>query len=429
MSNFMFLEKINNDLFKLCIEAEQLANTQPRTAANIIRQALEAFTYDVLKNNSQGLDLYGCIEKLNDNRTVPQNLVDKMHEIRKALNKNVHYKKRGRGDIKQEVPRNISSYEVRAFLKTLFDVTLHYYSKFNELKTFKFDANLLPIGNYKIIEELPLRPTEIVCNKKYRAWKVNPDTGVKEHAIIRRYNSDFIKGFELEFRRRDLRALQARWTEDPPPQNIVRYDDIQENKSENLFIAFFISEDAKLLSQFAYETLCTTDKIDIAYSVANGIYELHNMDNPIAHRMLTPDSIYVFMKKGRYMAKLCNFEYAKLMQVDVGTVIYFIRKVTEKYKAPELGANEDNREIEYQLTDIYSLGKIFLELFSNCQEKNDIGQKDQIANNDLTLISTNLSSDFNRTIKKMISQVPHERPSIEYVLEVIKKEMELTVKE
>lgn len=410
MSQFSFIKPVNEELYQACFEAEKKVRTQPSLALTKMRMALEIFVRDIISRSSLPLGfgdtLARGISSVEEKRILPPQIISNMKEIKDNANDTVHPESL-RNKKKRPGARVGPTEQAIIFLGNLQNMIWVYYNKVQPLDKTGFDANLLPMGNFSVVEVLPLRKGE-ACFRKFRAWRVDPNTGHKAHAIIRQYTADGPSEFVREFKKRDLRALQARWAEDPPPLNIVNYEDIPVDKEcEYIYVAFFVPEQAEILADFNLAAIGYFERIQILQAIANGVLDLHTMEYPIAHRMLSPESIYVFEQKNKLTAKICNFEYAKLLLPNCfSTVFGLVYQVANAYKAPELSIGlEDQKETDYRLADIYSLGKIAEFLLkddsNNCTTRNII-----------TLVD------------RMVQRQPQDRPNIEEVKTAIELEID-----
>lgn len=139
--------------------------------------------------------------------------------------------------------------------------------------------------------------------------------------------------------------------------------------------------------------------IKVAYKIANAVYELHKFG--FAHLDLKPENI-LFMDRKRRIVKICDLGAGQIVQHLGKSKINQFSKI---YAAPEIKIQGEGS----LSSDIYSLGCIFYEMI--------IG-KPPISNIDLNI---NIPDDIKKLIINMLNPNPDKRPSIEFILEILRR--------
>merc|ERR1712129_94215 len=109
--------------------------------------------------------------------------------------------------------------------------------------------------------------------------------------------------------------------------------------------------------------ISSIEKLDIAYQVAVGISDMHDVEDDgfasIAHTDITP-SQFIFIN-GRW--KLNDFNRCRFMRVnkkDNSPCGFYVGANPGKFRAPE----EYEFEEENEMIDVYSMGNIFYAILS-----------------------------------------------------------------
>ena len=92
--------------------------------------------------------------------------------------------------------------------------------------------------------------------------------------------------------------------------NIVAFID-SKIVNDYLWIFTDFCQEGDLYKYCKNNTLDFTTKIDIMTQITEGIYYLHHLDPPIAHRDIKPTNVLVKKEQGKLKALLCDFGIAK----------------------------------------------------------------------------------------------------------------------
>lgn len=427
---FSFVQSIDEDLFSKCKATEQITKTKPTTAASNLRLACERFLkFLFIYNNLSTFRKNGFSKTINDmiNEAYGNKLINTvqkktLHNVREFGNK-FHHTNNPKHDLKnkqkvEKADMNELISHFKQFHKTL--ITCFKYYNLTTERIF-FDEDSMMIEDYLPIKTLNIEDYEEGCEKKYFCKRVDHETGMETYYVIRQFKKpQSYSKKDNEFITRDLRTLQLSWEEEM--SNVVKYHNIStEQDNELFFTCYELSQEDANLTELKFKELLLAERLELIKGIAKGIFELHNANEPIYHRALTPSSIYVRKKRnGKRLAKIGNFEYAKLTANNVGTVYSKVTKRKEDPFRPLELTNPEGR-IDWSKVDIYSFGKIIL-FFFNLADQYDITKIRK------TLSQLKLSNQFINTIEAMVDQVPEERPEIKTVLEVVNQE-EKKVKE
>ncbi len=410
--NFQFIKDVRPDLYQLCYEAEKRAKTEPNGCVLKLRKALERFIKWICSINEipiHNKDLHDLIVSAYRNGVIQNRYQSYCHEIRKLGNLQAHSDYEA-GNVEQEqVPVNKAIDMVKKF----HDTVKNYFEDNNLAENIaNYDDDFIPLGDYLPIKVLEREAYE-ACEKKYLCLKYNPNTESNIKCIIRQFKKDFEK--DLGFLLRDMYTLERRWYNEPVPQNIVKYNYISVQTDNTLiFTCYELSSNAEKLNRQLLQNLDTRTRLEIIRGIANGIYELHLNEEPIVHRYLMPASIYLIkMKDGRFIPKICNFEYAKIPNPSNETMgARVANRATDPFKAPE--SNNTDSNITWSKMDIYSLGVLVFYIMGL-----DITGIKKPAR----LKDCSLSNEFVNMVGKMISNNPCNRPEIQEVYHVVDKEV------
>jgi len=182
----------------------------------------------------------------------------------------------------------------------------------------------------------------------------------------------------------------------------------------------------------------SSEKLDIAYQVAVGIADMHDVEDDgyasIAHTDITP-SQFIFIKD-RW--KLNDFNRCRFMRVykeDNSPCGFYVGANPGKFRAPE----EYEFQEENEMIDIYSMGNIFYAILSGempfegkkeskAQKKVIEGVRPEIPNEVLESEDIAIQTLLSAT-KKCWEQKPLDRPSAASIRDELKEVMDRIKKE
>lgn len=412
--NFTFIQSIEPILYEKCAQAESLAKTYPELAGAKLRVALE-YTLQWICH-AKGFKASVTFEMIN--RVSAAGLLKEphpgnLHKVRWLGNQSVHTNYQSTQE-PSEVVGAINTATLITHLAYFHEALQAYIRSEYELSANvgAFNPDWIPIYGRQPIQLLPIEGE--ACQRKYLCESLNMKTGRRSYSVVKEFGRGSITE-ELGFTLRDLYALERRWDSDTIPQNIVRYTPNLEVQADNdLFFSCYElgSEIAGTLAQYNTKGLVKKDRLELLAGIAHGIWELHSNEDPIVHRFLLPSSVYLVPgKNGGLIPKISNFEYSKLEHPLGETMFEKVLAREDAFKAPEI--TMDMQRSHWPSVDIYSLGVMVLFLF-------DLNVTAVFKPEMLKRFG--LSKAFCYMVARMLSPVPHERPSSLEALEGIQRE-------
>ena len=155
-------------------------------------------------------------------------------------------------------------------------------------------------------------------------------------------------------------------------RELILYDEIKSFNNPHIlqFIGFFDHEgQTYIVIEYAEEGdlsnyLHKNPKIysdineilSLSIQIIDGLFCLHR--NKILHRDIKPQNILVFLSDDGPLLKICDFDISTCIQTS--ETVLTINRGTEYYSAPEINTSKYTYPV-----DIWSLGAVFYEFFSN----------------------------------------------------------------
>ncbi|WP_409252124.1 protein kinase domain-containing protein [Bacillus sp. SCS-153A] len=300
-------------------------------------------------------------------------------------------------------------------LKYLFYVLERYAGKHNlSLPQKEFNRDSLPILDVQPADTIKLNPNE-ACENKWYGTITDSQTNLSMTCIIREFRKDnFDKG--EHFKIRDMLAIKRRWMAEPSPMNIVNYHPVVvEEENDYFYTCYKVNKNTKTLLDINVGELSNLERLEILLGIAEGIKQLHIGEDPIFHRFLRPESIFIHKDyNGKYVSKIGNFEFAKLYDPSGATVVSRVLSVDDVYSAPDIKSTRNTQQ-DWHTYDLYSFGVLILYVFAAKSLKVPIAQIKHLK-------KEGLSEEMQRMTKDLINPNPQRRPSVETVIETIGKE-------
>ena len=252
-----------------------------------------------------------------------------------------------------------------------------------------------------------------------------------EYAIIRKYDK---KTMDQNFIQRNISTLELinsntssfiRGVAQAKELNRVDSED-----DEFYYIAYIFYKEPMVLNQKMLDKVKSSgEKVNICTILSEAISSLHNLEEPIYHRMINPKSVIIcdYETKQGYVPYLIGFDFSKFdKQSEYATVIDVYNKELERqneskediysYICPnDLHANSNSN---FGQRDIYALGMLFIRILTGNlnPEKNEIELLDEI--------EEQYSSELADLLERMISEAAMERPDANTVYSVFKEALE-----
>ena len=252
-----------------------------------------------------------------------------------------------------------------------------------------------------------------------------------EYAIIRKYDKEKM---DKNFIQRNISTLELiNDNMSNSIKGVSKVKDLNKIDSEDdefYYIAYTFSKEPMALNQQMLDKIkSSAEKVNICTTLSEAISKLHDLEEPIYHRMINPGSIIVCdygLKEG-YVPYLIGFDFSKFdKQSEYATVIDVYNKEVErqnennednfKYICPnDLHVNSNSN---FGQRDIYALGMLFIRILTGNlnPEKNEIKLLDEI--------EEQYSAKLADLLERMISEAAMERPDANTVYSVFKEALE-----
>ena len=252
-----------------------------------------------------------------------------------------------------------------------------------------------------------------------------------EYAIIRKYDKEKM---DKNFIQRNISTLELiNDNMSNSIKGVSKVKDLNKIDSEDdefYYIAYTFSKEPMVLNQQMLDKIkSSAEKVNICTTLSEAISKLHDLEEPIYHRMINPGSIIVCdygLKEG-YVPYLIGFDFSKFdKQSEYATVIDVYNKEVErqnennednfKYICPnDLHVNSNSN---FGQRDIYALGVLFIRILTGDLKP----KKDEI--DLLNEIEKQYSPELADLLERMISEAAMERPDANTVYSVFKEALE-----
>lgn len=252
-----------------------------------------------------------------------------------------------------------------------------------------------------------------------------------EYAIIRKYDKEKM---DKNFIQRNISTLELiNDNMSNSIKGVSKVKDLNKIDSEDdefYYIAYTFSKEPMVLNQQMLDKIkSSAEKVNICTTLSEAISKLHDLEEPIYHRMINPSSIIVCdygLKEG-YVPYLIGFDFSKFdKQSEYATVIDVYNKEVErqnennednfKYICPnDLHVNSNSN---FGQRDIYALGVLFIRILTGDLKP----KKDEI--DLLNEIEKQYSPELADLLERMISEAAMERPDANTVYSVFKEALE-----
>ena len=299
------------------------------------------FYYSNKKNKREGLS-FNDLRELGNLSSHPENLKDEK-------NKNFVVQKNGKTMISSEV-LNQAFFTFNQAMQAFYQISVPY------------DEDFLKIGNFDIYQCI-----ESASGKEY--YGINQETKPSIYAIIRRYNN---QNADLNFLERNVDTLTR--IDQNTFERISGIAEIKQlntvnTEDEDYYLAYLFRREPLLLNQTSLKKIDTQEKkLEFCLRISKAMDQLHNLPEPIYHRMLNPNAIILedFSDLGKgYMPFLINFNFSKFKDADSNrTVVQHLNEAVESMKNQDVKnlayiCAYDTSDSSYEKMDIYAMGVLF----------------------------------------------------------------------
>lgn len=279
---------------------------------------------------------------------------------------------------------------------------------FHDLAALLYDVShtyqpyLCPMGDYFPIHKSLYRQLGFL-EKAAPDIYVSEHNGTVEYFLLKKASSQMSRAEE-----RELHALRSLWKRsvDSPNNILLMQETVGEDQYRHQVFSF--PDRPMALTDSLLQALSTAEKDELALGMLKGVASLHNMTPPLPHRGLNPDSFYLCRNAYGIKPFIVSFETVKDLSSDAEYTMFDKVKKLGKDKlkqcfvAPEVLTRENDGNL--MKADIYSLGKLFLYLYTGDVLLAEASDK-------------RIPKDRRRLIEQMTAPDPDSRPAISQVLQ------------
>ena len=456
--NFAYLKDHNMRLYNEIKTVESGCIKNHFTTAEALRGPLDIFLNTVIKES--GLE-GGCVKEYNSNsnnkakniegvspaikinfitveklltKNTKSKIIRDLNTVRRMANLGAHKESIANSEWKSfRVEKNIDG-EVKyvingKVLKDCFGYLNNVFRLYYGEKNAGYNRDIMKLDDYDIYD---YAVNEDDGNTRYLEEFHGIKQGKKnEYAIIRKYDKEKM---DKNFIQRNISTLELiNDNMSNSIKGVSKVKDLNKIDSEDdefYYIAYTFSKEPMALNQQMLDKIkSSAEKVNICTTLSEAISKLHDLEEPIYHRMINPGSIIVCdygLKEG-YVPYLIGFDFSKFdKQSEYATVIDVYNKEVErqnennednfKYICPnDLHVNSNSN---FGQRDIYALGMLFIRILTGNlnPEKNEIKLLDEI--------EEQYSAKLADLLERMISEAAMERPDANTVYSVFKEALE-----
>lgn len=456
--NFAYLKDHNMRLYNEIKTVESGCIKNHFTTAEALRGPLDIFLNTVIKES--GLE-GGCVKEYNSNsnnkakniegvspaikinfitveklltKNTKSKIIRDLNTVRRMANLGAHKESIANSEWKPfRVEKNIDG-EVKYIingkvLKDCFGYLNNVFRLYYGEKNAGYNRDTMKLDDYDIYD---YAVNEGDGNTRYLEEFHGIKQGKKnEYAIIRKYDKEKM---DKNFIQRNISTLELiNDNMSNSIKGVSKVKDLNKIDSEDdefYYIAYTFSKEPMALNQQMLDKIkSSAEKVNICTTLSEAISKLHDLEEPIYHRMINPGSIIVCdygLKEG-YVPYLIGFDFSKFdKQSEYATVIDVYNKEVErqnennednfKYICPnDLHVNSNSN---FGQRDIYALGVLFIRILTGDLKP----KKDEI--DLLNEIEKQYSPELADLLERMISEAAMERPDANTVYSVFKEALE-----
>ena len=402
--NFAYLKDHNMRLYNEIKTVESGCIKNHFTTAEALRGPLDIFLNTVIKES--GLE-GGCVKEYNSNsnnkakniegvspaikinfitveklltKNTKSKIIRDLNTVRRMANLGAHKESIANSEWKSfRVEKNIDS-EVKyvingKVLKDCFGYLNNVFRLYYGEKNAGYNRDTMKLDDYDIYD---YAVNEDDGNTRYLEEFHGIKQGKKnEYAIIRKYDKEKM---DKNFIQRNISTLELiNDNMSNSIKGVSKVKDLNKIDSEDdefYYIAYTFSKEPMALNQQMLDKIkSSAEKVNICTTLSEAISKLHDLEEPIYHRMINPGSIIVCdygLKEG-YVPYLIGFDFSKFdKQSEYATVIDVYNKEVErqnennednfKYICPnDLHVNSNSN---FGQRDIYALGMLFIRILT-----------------------------------------------------------------
>lgn len=438
--NFWFMYNINKEIYEILASAERLARINFRECGSLTRDALETIITYIIKDQNlekripSNMTLFEQIDYLTAESLIPvMGTVKANYENGKSGEVGFYdfFRRLGNAASHANVrPQDVKvNYKhVCKALKGYHTFLIRYYNKRVSKYTPKFMEDFMPIGEYFIEKAyIPTDTDQSKCVKEFVGHTLDVEGNQVFHAILRLYNKDN-PDERFMLRNTDTFVEASKVSISSVPEGMTRMRELvtqHDNKSSFYILAYIFNRKPERLTEKLLQSMDFKKRVKICKRIADCFYNLHKLEAPIYHRLLSDESIYVCDFGREWVPYVIKFDFAKIesgtrgtVSMNVGDAIKMLKEI--KYLAPEcivMDTQEaETLKIDWEKVDIYALSILFGDILM-AQSKPVAIAIDKLEDID------EISDDMLDLLHEMRKDSPKERPDIEMVLLVLNEEV------
>lgn len=428
-----------NELYNICVAAEENARIRPNESVVNSRKALEIFIASILADHSihipsnyeekkqQELDnLDKQIKKCRNTNIIDTHTFKLLDNIRRESNKIVHVSYNDSGVPEYKIINIDADIKLASeIVKSLYEAIINHFKK-NTTK-YTLDVSRLPFGKYEVLQlvnktaiEATATDHNYICqsitygenNRQQKSWV---------------YIRAFEKNTQQPHHKRDNTVLYEVWeTGDEMPVNIVRGDVIETSRECGYtYIKYKIGEDTF--------TLANREKLgEVTGIMALGIIEklikaLISIQNvkegtKIHHRSIRPEFVFITPTKNGLNVQLGCFETSKIEKEDENEVLPTVMPYAMKNQGGNPFSHNSIRDknylnvvdVDWEKVDVHSLGVLLLWVLGDNILKNK--------SYDFNILMDYYEEDFLEFMESVLENSLKTKPTLEQFLQAVKDE-------
>ncbi|MEN8905148.1 MAG: hypothetical protein ABF289_04225 [Clostridiales bacterium] len=436
--NFWFIEKIYPEIYAMLFEIEKKSKIDYAINGNRVRKVLESIVekferinfvhYNNKKNNPT------LLERINYLKDYVRKKLPYLIEVKY---KNIRKNKK---DIKDYYCFIIKFGNACSHIEPSKEVEINYENLIKALEGIhlmfkrilkmenrlpkdvsKYNVDLSPIEEYQIYKSYkPYDSDRSKCKREFLGYTLDRKCNINEFAIIRLYKK---KDVNEEFLERNFEAFnEAKKNSVSIPQGMPMLKRISNSSSDFYIIIYIFNKEPRKLDSNILEKMSIKEKLKICLDITKNLEHLHSLENPIYHRILSYDSIFLCKIKEDWFAFVVKLDFAK---IDYGKIAYTIFTQVEearknanelkqkRYMAPDWETIDKDFKF-WDRVDIFSLGILFLDILTD-----KIGYS---GNETDDLLDIDFDEEFIDFVDEMISDRPEDRWDIKDVRSMLEGE-------
>ncbi len=207
--------------------------------------------------------------------------------------------------------------------------------------------------------------------------------------------------------------------------NMAEVSVLSDEKSEFLVIAYTFCCDIELLGNKTVKGLDVKTKLSLCLELAECLQWLHKAG--VYHRLLNHECIYIGHHEEQLRAFIVKFDFAKIEMGSAGTVIVRANEIKSMYKSLEFekyiaseweGKECDSTDVNWSAVDVYSLGVLMLCILTERFDNKILPDIDE-------LLDAGVGDGIIELISQMLEDTVSERCGIAYVCRKLREETAL----